>query len=123
MNTLKRIASWLRKRAPRMSLPTILANVLVLVVASIAPHQAPVLMYKLGAVASGGCLGYMLDVAAFPYAKPSGYLRFDWRDIENFEDDQPDYGIVPGYEWAFLFACGRRGAIVSACMLAVALAL
>lgn len=123
MMKLNVITTWLRRRSPRMTIPNILATVLVLAVAAVAPHQAPVLMYKLGAVASGGCLGYMLDVAAFPYAKPSGYLRFDWRDVESFADDQPDYGIVPGYEWAFLFACGRRGTIMSACMLAVALAL
>jgi hypothetical protein len=123
LRSVKGLPAWLRRKSPRMSLPTILATVLVLAVAAIAPHQAPVLMYKLGGVAAGGCLGYLLDVAAFPYAKPSGYLRFDWRDAESFADDEPDYGIVPGYMWAFMFACLRRAAIVCACMLAVALAL
>lgn len=123
MTKLSAFAAWLRRKSPRMTLPNILANVLILVVAFIAPHQAPVLVYKLGAVAAGGCLGYLLDVAAFPYAKPSGYLRYDWETIETFEDDQPDYCVVSGYEVAFFTACLRRAAIICACMLAVALAL
>lgn len=123
MNKIKRLSSWLRKRTPRMTLPNILATVLVLAVAAIAPHQAPVLVYKLGAVAAGGCLGYLLDVAAFPYGQPSGYLRFDWRAVEDFADNEPDYAIVPGYEHTYNIACLRRAAIVCACMLAVALAL
>lgn len=123
MTKLSAFTTWLRRKSPRMTLPNILANVLILVVAFIAPHQAPVLVYKLGAVAAGGCLGYLLDVAAFPYAKPSGYLRVDWETVESFEDDQPDYAIVTGYGSAFNTACLRRAAIICACMLAVALAL
>ena len=68
-------------------------------------------------------MGYLLDVAAFPYAKPSGYLRFDWRAVESFADDAPDYGIVPGYKLAFFFACARRGAIICAGMVAMAWAM
>jgi hypothetical protein len=123
MNHIAAIFSQLRRKSPRMLLPNILANVLILVVAVMAPHQAPVLVYKLGAVAAAGCLGYLLDVAAFPYAKPSGYLRFDWQAVEDFKDDEPDYGIVSGYEMLFAVACLRRAAIMCACMLAVALAL
>ena len=123
MNKFKLLAAWLRRRSPRMSLPNILSLLLVSAVAAIAPQQAPVLVYKLGAVAAGGCLGYLLDVAAFPYAKPSGYLRVDWRDVDNFEDDKPDYGFALGCELPFLIACARRAAIICACMLAVALAL
>jgi hypothetical protein len=121
--SLSKLIDWFRTRSPRMTLPNVLATGFVTAVALMAPHQAPVLVYKLGAVAAGGCLGYLLDVAAFPYAKPSGYLRFDWRAIENFADDAPDYGIVDGYQTAFFIACGRRALIVCACMLAVALAL
>jgi len=121
--SLAKVFDWFRTRSPRMTLPNVLATGLVAVVALIAPHQTPVLAYKLGAVAAGGCLGYLLDVAAFPYAKPSGYLRFDWRKVNDFADDAPDYGIVDGYQTAFFIACGRRAAIVCACMLAVALAL
>jgi hypothetical protein len=106
-----------------MTLPNILANALVLAVACIAPHQAPVLVYKLGAVAAGGCLGYLLDVAAFPYAKPSGYLRVDWREVDNFEDDSVDYGFAFEGELPFLAACARRAGVMCACMLAMALAL
>jgi len=123
VNKIKALAAWLRRRSPRMTLPNILANVLILAVAFMAPHQAPVLVYKLGAVAAGGCLGFLLDRAAFPYAQPSGYLRVDWRDVDNFEDDRVDYGFAPFGELPFLVACARRAAIICACMLAVALAL
>lgn len=123
MNRIAAIFSRLRRKSPRMLLPNILANVLILVVAVMAPHQAPVLVYKLGAVAAAGCLGYLLDCAAFPYGQPSGYLRIDWRTVESFEDDKPDFAVVPGYESAFNTACLRRAAIMCSCMLAVALAL
>ena len=123
MNKIKSLADWLRRKSPRMTLPSILATVLILAVVAIAPHQAPVLLYKLGDVAGGGVLGYLLDVAAFPYAKPSGYLRVDWRDVDNFEDDRVDFGFALGGELPFLIACARRAAIMCACMLAVALAL
>jgi hypothetical protein len=123
VNKLDLLVGWLRRKSPRMLLPNVLANVLILVVAFMAPHQAPVLVYKLGAVAAAGCLGYLLDCAAFPYGQPSGYLRTDWREVDTFEDDQPDYSIVTGYGAAFNIACLRRAAIICACMLAVALAL
>ncbi|GAB6127324.1 putative holin [Humidesulfovibrio idahonensis] len=123
MNKIKSLTDWLRRKSPRMTLPSILATVLILAVVAIAPHQAPVLIYKLGDVAGGGVLGYLLDVAAFPYAKPSGYLRVDWRDVDNFEDDRVDFGFALGGELPFLIACARRAAIMCACMLAVALAL
>jgi hypothetical protein len=120
---LSRVFDWFRTRSPRMTLPNVLATGFVAVVALIAPHQTPVLAYKLGAVSAGGCLGYLLDVSLFPYAQPSGYLRFDWRAVNDFADDKPDYGVVDGYMTAFYVACARRTAIVCACMLAVALAL
>lgn len=123
MNRISAFFSRLRRKSPRMLLPNILSNVLILVVAFMAPHQAPVLLYKLGAVLAAACLGHMVDLALFPYAQPSGYLRVEWREVESFEDDKPDYGVVDGCEWAFAVASARRAAIVCACMLAVALAL
>lgn len=120
---LTKVLDWFRTRSPRMTLPNVLATAFIVIVALIAPQQTPVLAYKLGAVAAGGCLGYVLDVCLFPYAKPSGYLRFDWRAVNDFDDDMPDYGIVDGYETAFFFACARRAVIIACCVLAVALAL
>jgi hypothetical protein len=120
---LSKAFDWFRVRSPRMTLPNVLATGFVAVVALIAPHQTPVLAYKLGAVAAGGCLGYLLDVSLFPYAQPSGYLRFDWQEVQSFEDDKPDYGVIDGYMTAFYVACFRRALIVCACMLAAALAL
>lgn len=123
MKLISSLSAWLRKRSPRMLIPGILAVILLAVVVALAPHQAPVLMYKQACVALSGCYGYLFDVAAFPYAQPSGYLRFDWREVDSFEDNQPDFGIVPGCEWLFLVACLRRAAIVCTCMMATSLAL
>lgn len=123
MNFLTSLSAWWRKRSPRMLWPNLLANALLVLVAMLAPHQAPVVLYKLGAVLAAACLGHMVDLALFPYAQPSGFLRVDWRTVESFEDNQPDYATVPGYELTYNLACLRRAAIVCACMLAVALAL
>lgn len=123
MDHLTALSTWLRRRAPSMSIPAILATVLMLAVAAMAPQQGLVVLYKLGAVAAGIVLGYVADLALNPYAQPSGYLRIDWREVQDFEDDKPDYAIVDGYERAFLVATIRRAAIVCVCMLAVGLAL
>ncbi len=123
MKRIKALIAWLRLHGPRMALPNILANVLVVVVACVAPHQAPVLMYKLAAVLMGGCGGYMLDVSLFPYAHPSGYLASPWRAETTFKEDAPDHPIAAGQDWSFTVACVRRALIVCAAMLAVALAL
>lgn len=123
MNKIKSLAAWLRKRAPRMTLPNILANVLILVVAAVAPHQAPVLMYKLAGVLMGGCGGYLLDVSLFPYARPHGYLVKPWRDEPDFKECAPDHSLACGCHWLFIAASARRAFIVAASMLGVALAL
>lgn len=123
MNFLKSLPTWWRKRSPRMLWPNLLANAMLVAVAVLAPHQGPVVLYKLGAVLAAACLGDMIDLKLNPYGQPSGYLCKDWREVESFEDDKPDYGIVPGYELTYNLACLRRAAIVCACMLAVALAL
>jgi hypothetical protein len=123
MQSLKRLFSWLRRRGPRMTMPNLLANALILVVASTAPHQAPVLMYKLAAVLAGGCCGYMLDVSLFPYARPHGYLAKPWRDDQAFKEAAPDHSLAYGCQALFIAACARRAAIVGTAMLAVALAL
>lgn len=123
MNRINLLLAWLRKRAPRMTLPNIIANVLVLVVATLAPHQVPVLLYKLAGVLLAACALYMLDVSLWPYAKPSGYLAKPWRGELSFVEDAPDHAVAAGCERLFVAACLRRAAIICAGMLAVALAL
>lgn len=123
MKKLKALAAWLRKRSPRMTLPNILANVLILVVAAAAPQAVPVLVYKLAAVLLGGCGGYLLDVSLFPYARPHGYLAKPWREELGFQASAPDHSLACNCQWLFLGACARRALIVSGAMFAVALGL
>lgn len=123
MQSIKRLIAWLRKRSPRMALPNLLANALILVVAAVAPHQVPVLLYKLAGVLLAACALYMLDVSLWPYAKPSGYLAKPWRAELTFREDEPDHAMAAGCERLFIAACLRRCCLICAGMLAVALAL
>ena len=117
------LADWLRRKTPQMTLPNVLANVLLAVVVAMAPHQVPVLVYKLAGVLLAACVLYMLDASLFPYAHPSSYLAKPWRDQLTFKEDKPDHAVAVGCELLFIAACARRCLLICAGMLAVALAL
>lgn len=57
-----------------MSWLALAAAVLLAVVAVLAPHQLPVLVYKGAQVALFAVLAYVLDVAFFPYGRPHQYF-------------------------------------------------
>ena len=50
---------------------------LVAAIAAIAPHQLPVVAYKLMQVTLFGWIGYWLDRRLFPYARPDGQMLSD----------------------------------------------
>ena len=112
------IPTWLR--APRTTTWLVLAALLLVAIAIVAPPQLPVVLYKASLVALAAVLGYWLDRTLFPYARPDGYLSTDWR----YGTDEPvgdvDYPVVAGYELVFVWAMIRRAVIVGACMLAMA---
>lgn len=91
-----------------MKLPRLFAlivlNVLLLgMIFVIAPQQAPVTLYKLSLVTLAGLVGYWLDRALFPYARPDIYI------------DKAGFKVE-------LFACMLRRAIIVGCaMLAMGL--
>ena len=118
MHIKPHIPLWLR--APRNSLFLVLAVVLLACIAVVSPVQLPVALYKLTLIALAAVIGYWLDRALFPYARPDGYLGTDWR----YGTDEPvgdvDYPVVAGYELVFVWAMIRRAVIVGACMLAMA---
>lgn len=112
---------------PRMSGWLLLAIVLMVVVAAIAPQKLGVTTYKLSLLALAGVGGYWLDRAFFPYARPDGYLTaVDWklrlREIGKQAGDA-DLRIVPGYEHVFAAAMLRRALIVGASILGMAMGL
>jgi len=106
------IPLWLR--APRNSLWLIAAVVLLLVVLVTSPAQLPVVLYKAALVALAAVMGYWLDRALFPYARPDGYLVRDWRYGTDEPTGDADYQVVPDYRLPFVAAMIRRACIVGA---------
>lgn len=96
---------------PRLFFLIIVNVVLVLVLLALAPHQLPVTLYKLSLVTVAGLVGYWLDRAIFPYARPD--------DIgKAFSLGAP---MIGSRDQAFNFACIRRAIIVGCAMLAMGL--
>ena len=68
MSLKSHIPLWLR--APRNSLFIVLAALLLAVIAMVSPVQLPVVLYKAALIALAAVIGYWLDRALFPYARP-----------------------------------------------------
>lgn len=59
-----------RYRAPRLTNWALITVGLLLVLYLIAPTKIAVVLYKAALVTGGGVLGYWIDRALFPYARP-----------------------------------------------------
>ncbi|KTT63651.1 membrane protein [Pseudomonas oryzihabitans] len=79
---------------------SLITLVLLVLLYTIAPSKLPVILYKASLVTFGGVLGYWIDRALFPYARPNQVQR--WH--------QPWAGI-------------RRALVVLACVLGLTLGL
>lgn len=110
----------LHLRAPRNSLWLAMAAVLLLLIALVSPKQLPVVLYKTSLIALAAVLGYWLDRALFPYARPDSYLARDWRLGTDEPEDVADYTVVPNHMPAFCVALIRRAVIVGAVILGMA---
>lgn len=115
-------------RLPRLySLMLITVAALVLLY-FIAPQQLPVALYKFTLVTLAALVGYWIDRLIFPYARPDGYLAFDWREVRptlpKYGDDyQVDYLVEEEHRLVFAAAMLRRALIMIAIVLGVALGL
>jgi hypothetical protein len=89
-------------KTPRLSSWALAALALLALVAAISPAQAPVVLYKSALVTLGAVLGYWLDRALYPYARPHELI---------------------GEDWIMSLACLRRALIVIACVLGLTLGL
>jgi len=108
----------------RMLVCAVLACVAMAALSALSPQQAPVVLYKLTLVLLAGVAGYWLDRWVYPYSRPDGYLRREWRDHSDiWPDDLADYEVTPGYETVFAVALLRRAIIIGCAMLAVGLGL
>jgi len=112
------IPAWLR--APRTTTWLVLAVLLLACIAIVAPPQLPVVLYKACLVALAAVLGYWLDRALFPYARPDGYLVRDWRYGTDEPEGDVDFPVVLAYIRVFTAAMIRRALIVGAVVLGVA---
>lgn len=115
------IPLWLR--APRNSVWLAAALVLLVAVAVLSPAQLPVVLYKAALIALAGVLGYWLDRALFPYARPDGYLERDWRHGTEEPCGDADYRVVQDHMPAFVAAVVRRAVVVGAVIIGLALGL
>lgn len=113
----------LRLRGPRSSLWLIAAVALLALIAQVSPVQLPVVLYKTALIALAAVLGYWLDRALFPYARPDGYLCREWRKGTDEPQNQADYPVVGDHMLAFCVASLRRALVVGAVVLAMALGL
>ena len=115
------IPLWLR--APRNTLWLIAAVLLLVVIFFVSPVQLPVVLYKAALIALAAVLGYWLDRAIFPYARPDSYLEQDWRLGTLEPVDDADYPVCTKYSREFCVAQIRRAIIVGAVVIGVAMGL
>lgn len=110
---------------PRLIGWIILSFVLLLGLFFVSPQQVPVALYKLTLITIAAVLGYHLDRALFPYARPDIYLRNnDWKScLRNAPEYKEHYELVDGYALVFAMAMLRRAIIVAAVVIGVALGL
>jgi hypothetical protein len=119
MSLKSHIPLWLR--APRNSLFLLLAAALLAVIALVSPVQLPVVWYKAALIALAAVIGYWLDRALFPYARPDSFLWRDWRKGTDEPEGDVDYPVAnTEYMAAYCVAQIRRAIIVGAVVLGVA---
>lgn len=121
MKLSESIPVWLR--APRNTLWLAAAVVLLALIAVISPVQLPVVLYKASLVALAAVMGYWLDRALFPYARPDGFLERDWRYGTDEPQFQVDFSVVKGYEQVYALAMLRRAVLVGVVIVGIALGL
>jgi hypothetical protein len=93
-----------RSRLPRLTLIAVITAGLLLLLGLFAPQQLPVVLYKVALVTLGAMLGYWIDRALFPYARP--------------------HSVCTGTDyWPRAMAMIRRALIVLACVLGLTLGL
>lgn len=111
-------------KSPRMIVCALIAVALLAAVWSLSPQQGPVIAYKLALITLSAFCGYWIDRWAFPYARPDGYLKRNWRtNRQTGMPDVADYPVVCGHRRIFCAAIIRRAIIMGCTMLAVGMGL
>lgn len=107
-------------KTPRLFYLLVLNILLALAIVAIAPQQVAVTLYKLSLVTTAGLIGYWLDRALFPYARPDEFIKFR---SNKFNQEFPFAETVVNKDLALVFAAAmlRRAIIVGCAMLAMGL--
>ena len=119
--SLKSIPLWLR--APRNTLWLLAALVLLFLIYQVSPQQLPVALYKVSLIALAVVLGYWVDRALFPYARPDSYLEKDWRLGTLEPEKDADYPVCHEYMREFCTSQIRPAIIVASVVLGMAMGL
>ncbi|WP_036232912.1 putative holin [Marinobacterium litorale] len=103
-------------RAPRLTSFAVIALILTLVIAILAPHQLGVTLYKLSLVSLAAVLGYWIDRVVFPYARPHEFFHIaDWLRQGNNAEGSRAVRHCAGT------ATLRRAIVMAAVIIAIAL--
>lgn len=112
------------KHLPRMFICLFLALLSLGLVCVLSPQQGPVILYKVSLVLLAGIAGYWLDRWVFPYSRPDGYLKREWRTLRtDWPDDKADFEVEQQHMLVFAAAMVRRALIIAGAMLAVGMGL
>lgn len=107
-------------KLPRLFGLIVLNVILIGILIAIAPQQVPLTLYKLSLVTLAGLVGYWLDRALFPYARPDSFQAWTGVDFT----DRPSISFIRvrnHFELVFAACLIRRAIIVGCAMLAMGL--
>ncbi len=107
-------------KTPRLFYLFLFNLALIGIIFAIAPQQAPVTLYKLSLVTLAGLVGYWLDRAIFPYARPDAFVKY--KQVA-FKQSFPFTETIVHKDLEFVFAAAliRRAIIIGCAMLAMGL--
>lgn len=103
-------------KLPRLFGWLLIAAVLLMVVAILAPQNLPVIAHKLTLLTLAGVVGYWFDRSLFPYARPHRFHPVDEPDLGRSDMDY-------GWELVFAAAMLRRAVIILAFVIGAAVAM
>lgn len=109
-------------KTPRLFYLFLFNLALIGIIFAIAPQQAPVTLYKLSLVTLAGLVGYWLDRAIFPYARPDEFV--DIREFRRHLQSEVSFvrtQIYKDKDLAFSCSLIRRAIIIGCAMLAMGL--
>lgn len=104
------------KNLPRLTSFALIAILLTLAIAWLAPHQLGVTLYKISLVTLAAVLGYWIDRAVFPYSRPHDLLEDS--HVARHQADPTEHRAC---RQQAAYASLRRAILMAAVIIAIAL--